>query len=1153
MRLRALELVRYGGYADRVLDFGEADCDFHLVVGPNEAGKSTLLSAIGDLLFGFPGQTSQDWRFGYQELRIRAELEHSGGQLSVVRRKGNKNTLLRPDGTALPDDTLAPLLGPLDRPAFERMFGLDHAKLRAGGHAMLEGRDNAARTLFEAGTGLAAAGAELRRLEAQAQALFKPGGSNPIVNQLLRERQDALKRVREATLNDAELAEIKTHEAEAERRRAELVEEAKTITSKLGALERLARTRAPLQRHAAATADLAALGPTPDLPADAQRCLDDARARRSTAQEALAASRDEQSQAQTILDASPLPASILSERARIEGLEERRPAVEKAENDLLRRRPELEESDRRLTLLRTAAGLVPNAALPPDHWRRRLGEHLEVHRRLEARVRKLGVDEAELAHERHELEANRDHTGVAPDVRDLRSVLDAVAGDVEERLQTTRRDYLDKARRAVQSRAALDWAGDVDALAALALPSREEVRQLLAEMDAAKKATAAAWERHERAAVEIATQRRRMAELAAGGDLPTADAVAAARAERGEMLGEVLQRLQSDRTPGDGEAGLRLAESVVRADALADRRQSEASRVAEHALACIAHAEAKAEATAARPAIDRHTRTVGQLELAWSERSTVIGLPASLALVGLESWRGARERALQDAAAAEMAERQADQLQTAFDGAYAQLGAALEAAGFEAPQGFGPRRLEGRRALERIEKAVQAEGQYRVKDEALKRRSLALSREEEAIRTERTHLDAERQQLGAEGGLLRTEPEALTLALDQLDQAAQEAVRRVGFARQVDAMEHDVKAFDHEVGLLLQDLDRPPAERASGTMRGLAVELRAGLERSRDVQSASDRLARANAAAAAARRALDSAEVDIATLIAQAEVSEEVQLEPVIAAAKRAADLVTRRDQALKDLHDAGEGQTVERLQRAADDLAPDAAASEREALLARRAELDSERENVGRDLAKARAALDEAASSLDAADAQQVVADTQAALRGAAERHLEAAGQAALLRWVIERHRATSQAPLLARAGGLFATATQNAFSGLSFDYDDSDQAQIVAVRTDGDRTPVHGLSEGTRDQLYLSLRLASLLSAAQPSQPPLICDDLLSTSDDHRAAAIMRTLRDAAGQLQVLVFTHHEHLVEVATKALGAERFRLHRLSPVTAAPSR
>ena len=63
-------------------------------------------------------------------------------------------------------------------------------------------------------------------------------------------------------------------------------------------------------------------------------------------------------------------------------------------------------------------------------------------------------------------------------------------------------------------------------------------------------------------------------------------------------------------------------------------------------------------------------------------------------------------------------------------------------------------------------------------------------------------------------------------------------------------------------------------------------------------------------------------------------------------------------------------------------------------------------------------------------------------------------------------------------------------------------------------------------------------------------MCDDLLITADDARAGEMLRVLAVAARRNQVLLFTHHEHLVDVARGALGADGFMLHRLEPAALA---
>ena len=57
MRFSQLSLIKYGHFEGCELNFPLDAADFHLIFGANEAGKSTTLAAVGDLLFGFPKST----------------------------------------------------------------------------------------------------------------------------------------------------------------------------------------------------------------------------------------------------------------------------------------------------------------------------------------------------------------------------------------------------------------------------------------------------------------------------------------------------------------------------------------------------------------------------------------------------------------------------------------------------------------------------------------------------------------------------------------------------------------------------------------------------------------------------------------------------------------------------------------------------------------------------------------------------------------------------------------------------------------------------------------------------------------------------------------------------------------------------------------
>ena len=89
-------------------------------------------------------------------------------------------------------------------------------------------------------------------------------------------------------------------------------------------------------------------------------------------------------------------------------------------------------------------------------------------------------------------------------------------------------------------------------------------------------------------------------------------------------------------------------------------------------------------------------------------------------------------------------------------------------------------------------------------------------------------------------------------------------------------------------------------------------------------------------------------------------------------------------------------------------------------------------------------------------------------------------------------------------------------------------------ALRVDdaeGHSLPVEVLSRGTREQLFLSLRLALASSYARRGAPlPLVFDDVLVNFDSDRAKAAAGVLRDfAAAGHQMLVFTCHEHILKL------------------------
>jgi uncharacterized protein YhaN len=146
-----------------------------------------------------------------------------------------------------------------------------------------------------------------------------------------------------------------------------------------------------------------------------------------------------------------------------------------------------------------------------------------------------------------------------------------------------------------------------------------------------------------------------------------------------------------------------------------------------------------------------------------------------------------------------------------------------------------------------------------------------------------------------------------------------------------------------------------------------------------------------------------------------------------------------------------------------------------------------------------------------------------------------------------IERYRKKNESAVLARASALFAQLTVGSYAGVRVEVDEQDRPFLLAVRAGGkEAVAIDGLSDGSRDQLYLALRLASLEEYVRSHEPlPFIVDDILLNFDDARAVAALQALAELSGRMQVVFFTHHRHLVDLAQQHLREGTLFVHSLA--------
>lgn len=241
-------------------------------------------------------------------------------------------------------------------------------------------------------------------------------------------------------------------------------------------------------------------------------------------------------------------------------------------------------------------------------------------------------------------------------------------------------------------------------------------------------------------------------------------------------------------------------------------------------------------------------------------------------------------------------------------------------------------------------------------------------------------------------------------------------------------------------------------------------------------------------------------------------------------------------------------------------------AAAEAEIRSAGEMTLQARRDDVDAALHDVRAERDEAANrrrdidrelqsmqqSTDATEAAQALADAREALLDIIDHRYRLSLVKLILDQALQRASDGGEA-LEQNASEYFRVLTGGAYEGLRIDRDNPAAPSLKARVTPRIEKGVDELSAGTCDQLWLALRLAGIVAAAEETPFPLLLDDSLVQFDDIRAAAALQLLHRISAQVQVILFTHHDHLAQLAEANVPAEDLAVVVLPEVSGAMRR
>lgn len=1163
MRIAQLDLKAFGHFTNHPLSF-EGGPDFHIAYGPNEAGKTTISRALKAALFGVPERTTDNHLHPNPSLRVGVVLALANGErLAAMRRKGRKNSLVTYDpltgeelGIAIPDEQLTAWMGGLTEGLYTSMFGLDHDELVAGGEALSEGKGELGQSLFEAGAGLSSIRALRERLLREADELFRPRAPSSAIYKVLDQYGEARKEAKDAQTKPAEWETLRNAADGAKAAYDGARGQQEILQKEARRLERLAAVLPDVAARSLAMERLAVLGDVTRLPAEApaERIAAETRLRHAELAHEDAAANVARQQADR--DAIVLPETLLEEGASIEALYYELNAFRIARETVASASGRIGQASVQSSSLLAAIGesmrddlraLIPSATL-----RARVQSLVTQGARLQAERDAAARLSATTTKELDELSDEIAEVGPqavpAPVVEALNAF--EAQGNPEVKAEDLARQVATLEATLVRTAAALTD-GTMEGLVAMGTPLPAELQRFRAARDDLEARKLSLRDKIEGIENDLAAVNGELEGLMLQGEIPTAEHLAEQRGLRESLWQKIRRKVFPDTNERQGEEALPTAAeyefAVQAADSTADSRFADAARVSQHADLQKRLAQMRNAIELERGRLETVDKDTNELKLQWQALIEKHGLP-SLGVAELSDWLARRDLFLQrhqtyadlNAQAGGAAERVAT--------VRASLSAALSEAGLPACGENETLAQAIARARALVDQANTAAASQKILASKLKSAQAKLADADaqitgceklleawrtgwsEAMAAIRLASDAGGEEAAARLGQF----DGLEDALDTLDgaraelAAAQSTVTRVEqeVARLCEATGYDRanRPVDAVVETLYERLvaAKELAQRRK-TLEDLIKEAgKAGDQAAQSVRLAEQELTRLKSAAGCAT---------LPELVdAENRSAECLKLESDMAAIE--TRLVTASALPLQELLAQAEGQDLvlveAALVRVSTDL--DACTAQVETLHGKQIETQ--------------AALGQVDGEAVAAEAEQRAADAAARLSNLVADYSSARLASAILLEAIETYQQRYQGPLLARASELFATITDGRFAKVATDFDE-DMTILVGVRPNGKRETVGNLSSGTRDQLFLALRLAAIESHVANQEPmPVVVDDIVINFDDASASATFRVLAELSKKTQVLFFTHHEHLLERAASAIGAEAFAAHKL---------
>jgi len=1173
MKILELRLIAHGPFTDMVIDLSDGNEGLHIIYGPNEAGKSSALRALQNLLYGIPERSTDDFLHPYSKMRIGAAIQSSKGDvLKFVRRKGRSNTLrLEDDKTVIEESLLNRFLIGVDADLFVTMFGIDHTDLVRGGKEIIRGGGSMGQLIFAAGSGASNLRGVQEQLKSEADGLFKPSAKKPKINEAIGKINKNRKELRDAQLPGRQWVSHDQALRQALERKQAVEQDLAGKKRSLYRLERIQEALPVIAKRKELINEFQTYATAMLLP-------DEFPKQRVDLLQKLRVSENDRDQAlknteiiQKELSELHISESLLENSSLIEEIHREFGSQYKAASDRIKLQT-------RMSVLRGEAKEILRSLrddLTLDH-----AEKLRIKKPEAVRIRDLGtrferivtrIDTAreaipKLTHRISGIDRKLEKLGTPRQTDTLRNAVFQA-----EEYGALEKHYEKEQSEISSALITLDvelgkqtlWSGSVEKLERLPVPSMETIVMFEDQTAETELKYGSLKEGFEKVKSTLADVERQIDELRLKQEVPTEEDLQKAREKRGRGWQLILNTLEgkpvSDEEIDDYVKGIGSSEtlteafeiSVQKADEIADRLRREAERVATKARLLADQASHKKQLDHLKTEIDATEKAKENIVKEWEQ----LWQPSGITPRSPKEMRAWTQNHMALAAkATEIREHKArvDRLKEEIDAHLKGLNKCLKK--LSEPHSADGETLAN--LIKRSKRVIQEEDELLSKIKQL--RSEKAQREQELAeaqaRVDSSEMDLSQWQkewkqavkpIGLDADAIPAQANAVMEDLNSLFDKLKEANI---FQKRIDDINRDADEFTTKVNGLVDAVAKDLIDLPAGEA---ALKLNSRLTLARTAQSQWQTLKKQlkqekNRMDKAVGR-ITAIETRLKGMCAEAGCASYEDLPE----AERKSDKRKKLETELKGLderlHQLSAGATIDDFIKKALEVDPDGIDGEIGRLTEETDKLNQEKSELDQCIGSERTELGKMDGSARAAELAEEIQLLLGRLENDVEQYARLKIASKILNQAIERYRDKSQEPILKRTTAIFKQITRGSFQGIRAEFDDNGLPVLVGVRPGGKEVvTVEGMSDGTTDQLYLALRLAGLQDYLERNEPiPFIVDDILIKFDDDRAVAALRALEGLSKQTQVIFFTHHRHLLELARKNVESSFLIEHTLT--------